>query len=275
MAQILVIFQCALWSSQRAISVACLLLGLCINQSFAQVIAIEPVRSSSLGSTEPIMTMYYRGNSPKLLVIYLSGGWGKIGLRSSTSAMIDPFSKMLIALTNPKLTSGKLDLVFMDSPNELHWMSQRDSADHLSRIMAVVQFYKKKTGLPIWLMGHSNGSLSLASFVGYLQQSNQIGAIDGLILSAPRNETQFSSPLTMPMLFLHHEEDGCVNTQPKFSLELYKKLIGFDKANLKYEPIVSGEYEINDPCTSGYHMYFNAEQEVLSAVQRYFASFMK
>jgi hypothetical protein len=96
--------------------------------------------------------------------------------------------------------------------------------------------------------------------------------VDGLIISAARNETSFSPPLTMPMLFLHHEEDGCVNTQPKNSYATYKKLVEFDKAYIRYVYVGSGEYEMDDPCVSGYHMYFNADKEVLSAFDQYFES---
>ncbi|QKM65249.1 hypothetical protein DCO17_08385 [Polynucleobacter tropicus] len=214
--------------------------------------------------------MYYPGVKAKQVIIYLSGGWGRIGLKANTGAMIDSFSRMLIGLTNPKLSSGKFDVVFMDSPNELYWMTQRGSADHLSRIQSVVQYYKNRTGLPVWLMGHSNGALSLNAYIQYLQEFSQVGMVDGLIISAARNEISFSPPLSMPMLFLHHEEDGCVNTQPKNSYAAYERLVQFDKANIKYVNIETGEYEMNDPCTSGYHMYFGADKEVTSAIDQYF-----
>lgn len=248
--------------------------GFLLNISFdgyaSSVVPVPPLHTGAFYSSQPIMTMYYPGTQPKAVIIYLSGGWGRIGLRANTASMIDPFSRMLIGLTNPKLSSGKFDVVFMDSPNELHWMTQRGSVDHLSRLQSVVQHYKNRTGLPVWLMGHSNGTLSLSAFIQYLQESNQVKMVDGLIISAARNETTFSSPLSMPMLFLHHEEDGCVNTQPKNSYAAYERLIQFDKANVKYVNIGTGEYEMDDPCASGYHMYFGADQEVISAIDQYF-----
>lgn len=252
-----------------------LLLNVSFDGHASSVVTVPPLHTGALYSSQPIMTMYYPGAQSKAVIIYLSGGWGKIGLRANTVSMIDPFSKMLIGLTNPKLSSGKFDVVFMDSPSELYWMTQRGSADHLSRIQSVVQYYKNRTGLPVWLMGHSNGALSLSAFIQYLQESNQVKMVDGLIISAARNETSFSPPLSMPMLFLHHEEDGCVNTQPKNSYAAYQRLIQFDKANVKYVSIGTGEYEMNDPCASGYHMYFGADKEVISEVDQYFEEIQK
>ncbi|QWD64913.1 hypothetical protein [Polynucleobacter sp. MWH-UH2A] len=246
------------------------LLNLSFDGVASGVVAVPPLQSGVLYSSQPIMTMYYSGVKAKRVIVYLSGGWGRIGLKASTGAMVDPFSKMLIALTKPKLSSGKFDVVFMDSPSELHWMTQRGSADHLSRIQSVVQYYKNRTGLPVWLMGHSNGALSLSAFVHYLQEANEVNMVDGLIISAARNETSFSPPLTMPMLFLHHEEDGCINTQPKNAYATYERLIQFDKAKIKYVSIGTGEYDVDDPCVSGYHMYFGADREVISALDRYF-----
>ena len=246
-------------------SLACL----ACSYSYAEVIAVTPNRSGTFYSADPIMTMYFQGVKPRALILFISGGWGKIGLRSNTNALIDPFSRMLQQLNNPKKTSGKYDLVVLDTPQELYTSPQRGSSDHLSRIESVIQFYKKKTGLPVWLMGHSNGALSLASFIRYLQETKKTDLVDGLIISGGRNETDFSRPLFMPMLFIHHEDDACINTQPSNTFSTYKKVKEFDFADVQYVYIQSGEYELNDPCTSGYHMYFNAEDEAAQAIDTY------
>jgi hypothetical protein len=248
-----------------AITVACLWSPL----SNADVIPVNPITSGTFYSADPIMTMYFQGVKPRALILFISGGWGKIGLRSNTKSLIDPFSRMLQQLNNPKKTSGKYDLVVLDTPHELYTSPQRGSSDHLSRIESVIQFYIKKTGLPIWIMGHSNGSLSMASFIHYLQEAKKVNLVSGLIISGGRNETSFSPPLLMPMLFIHHEEDACINTQPNNTFDVYKTVKEFDYADVQYVFIQSGEYELNDPCTSGYHMYFNAEDEVAEAIDSY------
>ena len=59
--------------------------------------------------------------------------------------------------------------VFFDSPYPMArtsaYPASRASADHQRRIESVVTFYEERFGKPVWLMGHSNGSISIAEFI--------------------------------------------------------------------------------------------------------------
>jgi alpha-beta hydrolase superfamily lysophospholipase len=52
----------------------------------------------------------------------------------------------------------------------------------------VISFYKAMTSKPIFLIGHSNGSLSIAEFLN--QSSDHQKLISGVIFSGGRNETE-------------------------------------------------------------------------------------
>lgn len=245
------------------------LIGIFLSNSqsiFAEVVSIDMPNSGIFRSNKPVMSLYFQGSKPKALIIFLAGGWGRIGIRSNTRTLTDPFSKMLIGLTNSKLSSDNYDVVFMDTPYELYTIPQRDSNEHMERIEATAAYYKKRTNLPVWLMGHSNGALSVSSFVGYAQEKNRMDLIDGVIISGGRNETWFSPPLSIPVLFIHHEEDACINTQPRHTYAAYENLKKFDASLVSYIYIEGGEYDYSDPCTSGYHVYQGAENEAQAAI---------
>jgi hypothetical protein len=37
-----------------------------------------------------------------------------------------------------------------------------------------LKYYKEKTGLPVWMLGQSNGGVSLANFFRYLTEKKQM-----------------------------------------------------------------------------------------------------
>lgn len=80
-----------------------------------------------------------------ILVIFILGGWGYIGLKQFQNMNPQPleigkssFSQGLNSLSNPELTSGKIDVVLLDSPSELspgqRWLAARTGFDHMIRI---------------------------------------------------------------------------------------------------------------------------------------------
>ena len=237
--------------------------------SAAEVIAIDPTTKGAFFSSEPIMTMYWPGQKAKALILCFPGGDGRIGIKNQTRDLRSPFYSLMKKFSNSKTSSGQYDVVIFDSPYELSYPSQRSSVDHITRIKNTVEYYKNKTGLPVWLMGHSNGAISVTEFVKYLQENQRQNLIAGVIVSGSQNNTSFNPLLSIPILFIHHEEDGCINTQPKFAYENYKKTKSFNDANVTFILITGGEYEANDPCISGYHMYHDADEEVVSAIDEF------
>jgi hypothetical protein len=187
----------------------------------AEVIAIEPLEKGFLIGSQPSLSMYWQGKNSKAVLIFIPGGEGHIGLKPGQAEHPFHFYQMLKRLTDSGLTSGKVDVVLLDSPNELSprqaYPSARSGSDHLIRIESAVRYYKKKTGLPVWLMGHSNGGISLTEFVKRMQRDNKMNLVAGMIASGIRSESYFNAPLDMPVLFLHHKQDGCPKTSPDSS----------------------------------------------------------
>jgi hypothetical protein len=73
----------------------------------------------------------------------------------------------------------------------------------------------------------------------------------------------------MPVLFLHHQKDGCQQTQPGASNDIYLKVKGFNKSVTEFSYLSSGEAEQNHPCRSGYHMYYGASEEAANTIDAF------
>jgi hypothetical protein len=232
----------------------------------AEVIPVQPLESCTLCSSAPSQTMYWQGRDSKAVLMLIPGGEGYVGLKpEQTDNKFHQF-QTLKRLTDPTLTSGHFDVVLLDSPAQLSpnqaYPSARGSFDHMIRIESAVRFYKEKTGLPVWLMGHSNGGISLTEFLRYARKNNKVDLIGGYVVSAVRNESYFEEPIAFPMLFMHHQSDGCSNTTLSTSFRNYEKVKAFSLAPAEFVTIQSGQAEPRDPCRSGFHMYYGAGEEV-------------
>ena len=122
-------------------------------------------------------------------------------------------------------------------------------------------------------MGHSNGGISISEYIKYLQQKNKTNEIAGVIASGIRNQSFFYPPIEFPILFIHHEKDACINTRPTESLLNFQKIKEFAQSDVQYITILSGESEPNDPCRSGYHMYYNAGPELSKALDNFLSKY--
>lgn len=232
----------------------------------AEVIAVEPLEKCFLCSSEPSMTMYWQGKASKALLLLIPGGEGHIGLKPGQTDHGYHQFQTLKRLTDPSQTSGQFDVVLLDSPAPLspnqRYPAARGGSDHMIRIESAVRYYKAKTGLPVWLMGHSNGGISLTEFLKYARKNHRMDLIDGMVVSAVRNESYFEQAIGFPMLFMHHQQDGCSSTLLSESYRNYEKVKTFSTAPLDFVTIQGGQAEPRDPCRSGFHMYFGAGDEV-------------
>jgi len=258
------------------LTISILLFSIISISSTAEVIPVDQIKNGFFISSSPSQSLYWQGVNSKALILFIPGGEGTIGLRPNTTDKSYSFYQTLKSLTDPNKTSGKFDVVLLDFPYPIRDISSRGSEDHLARIESAIQFYQAKTGLPIWLLGHSNGGISLTRYVQYLQKNNKTNQIAGVIPSAVRNGTDFNEPIDFPILFLHHEKDGCGVTLSSNSYKLYEKVKEFTKFDIQYTFITTGESEkYSDPCRSGYHLYYNSGTEASKVIDEFITRNLK
>jgi hypothetical protein len=238
----------------------------------AEVISVNQIEDCWVCSSAPSMTMYWKAQAAKQVLIVIPGGDGYIGFKQDMTDLDRPFPANLKRMTDSGLTRGETDLVFLDSPRSLgdRDLGARGAKDHLIRIESAIRFYKEKTGLPVWLLGQSNGGASIANFIRYLQDKKQTDLIAGVIASTPRPESNFPSSLSLPVMFIIHRQDGCrVLSQIQ---RMYEQVKDNNLAITSWVVVESGESQAGrDVCSSGYHMFYKAGEEYTKAIDDFIA----
>lgn len=254
------------------IAVSLLLLPLLIAPAatFAEVIAIEREPRSFFESA-PTMTMFWPARAPKATILVVLGGGGAIGIKPETTALRNQTANMLKLLTDGTNSKGMINVAVFDSPHTLQQagkgvenIAPRYAADHLVRVENVVRFYRGKVETPLWLMGHSNGTVSVAEFINRSPGNRKL--IDGAILSGSRNEARISGAIDFPVLFLHHENDGCSSTTVAAARAHLEALRSRSTARTDFL-LVRGGTAAGNPCTDGHHMYREAFPEAASLIE--------
>lgn len=258
----------------RLLILMCVLTQWTVNA--AEVIAVDPIEDCFLCSSTPSLTMHWRGTNSKVVLLVIPGGTGLAGISSEKNDLRQPFFNNLKRLTQKNLTKGQIDLVVLDSPRALTPnpadLSGRGTKEHMIRIESAVRYYKQKTGLPVWILGQSNGGASLGNFIRYLQEKNQANLIAGAVASTVRPETNFPLNANIPFMFITHKLDGCRNLDQLRTI--YEKVKNSNSTRTEWFLVEGGEAEIDkDPCRSGFHMFYKAGAEYAKAIDDFIASF--
>jgi len=250
-----------------------ILIALIPAMGFAQVVSVEFKEKGFLFSDAPTLTFLWPAKQAKATLIFIPGGEGKIGITPERTNLGGFYGATLRPLSDDKLTSGSFNVVVFDSPTLLpsgtDYPYSRQSKEHLLRIESVVNHYKEKFGMPVWLMGHSNGAVSITEFYKYLQKNKNDKLVDGAVYSSARNGAAFNEDTQLPILFLAHEKDGCEKSLPSRSLQEYQRQQKTNKAKLDYVVIKGGEAQATNACTSGFHMFFGAGKEAFGAIDQF------
>ena len=223
-----------------------------------------------------VPTVFWAKPDSKAVLIFLPGGNGSFGL----SAQPAPRPLWLLA---DLYQSGKpdLDLVYMDSEISLQgesgdtyqrWAPRRE-ARHIEGIQATINYYRQKTGKPVFLLGHSNGSFSIAEFLSRAPENPT--RLAGLIFSGMRNETEVKQKLSIPVLVRHHRSDPNRWTTPG-NAEKFFSTLKQNNASVTKLAWVEGGKDVpgGDPTHSGRHMYFEATPEAAITVRSFIGQSM-
>jgi len=236
----------------------------------AEVIPIASTSTGLFSSSAPTLMFYWPGKDAKAVLLFIPGGPGHIGLRPDTTEPQGERAQMLKRLSDPAATSGRYDVVLIDSPYPLSpnssYPSARGTSDHIKRIEEVALHYGHKTALPVWVMGHSNGGISLTGFIRYLQDEGKMSLISGMVALEIRSESRLCPPIDFPVLFVHHQKSDCQYAARGDVMKIYDKLKAFDKAPTEFAWITGGEAQGGDSCSAGFHMFHNAGPEMAKAI---------
>ena len=151
----------------------------------------------------------------------------------------------------------------------------RTSKEHVADIAAVTAALKKQYGLPVWLVGTSRGTQSVAYAATQLQPPD---APDGIVLTATilKDEASLAVPhmaldkVTVPTLVVHHSNDQCRLCLPSDLPRLTSMLARSPRFQLT---MVEGGTSSGNPCSGAAHHGFNGvEDQAVRAISSWILS---
>ena len=208
----------------------------------------------------PTRTLFIPTQNAKAVVLLFPGGGGMLRLRddgSTTNFHTFVRSKNLWAQYG-------IDAVLVDTPYDLGngRAHSRSIRDHQQRILNVVRYYREKLNLPVWIFGHSMGTVSVTEFVNGGKDRAKL--VSGVIVAGTFRSASVDSEILNPVLAIHH---GCTSTPVSTSESIVKNRPSNSVS--QYIPIDGGVSE-GDVCGSkAYHGFNEKESEFIKAAAQF------
>lgn len=207
--------------------------------------------------------------NPKAAVILFAGGHG--GLQIFSNGSFNWGDGNFLVRTRQRFADQGLLVVVVDAPSDrqsppyLSGFRQRPA--HAADIKAVIAWVRGQANVPVWLVGTSRGTQSAAYIATEL---NGPDGPDGLVLTSTiliddkgrAVPAMALDALRIPVLVVHHEQDGCSHCPFSDVPKLMEKLSSAPKAQLL---TFKGGETRGDPCQAYAHHGFNGlEGEVVA-----------
>jgi len=229
--------------------------------------AAEGVIRLDTRANAQVWIYYIKREDAKATAMLLPGGGGGFG------GLIDgkPSSLNFLVRSRDLFAGAGLNVAVVNRPSDKDDLDYPDriAAEHINDLRKVVEYLKADTGLPVWLVGTSRGTVSAtAAAIAFGNDT-----LAGLVLTSSvvnRKKvgalpTQELSAIRVPVLVVHHEQDGCIVCRPR---EVPAIMSGLTNAPVKKLIMVNGgEDPSGDPCGSQhYHGFIGIEKATVALV---------
>jgi len=228
------------------------------------------------GVTQRILLL--NPGNPKATVVLFTGGNGWLNL-SSDGTINAGLNNFLVRSRDLFAASGLL-VALVDAPsdrqNSPYLAGFRQTPEHVADIKAVIARLKQEAGIPVWLVGTSRGTQSVAFIATQLAVPE--GGPDGIVLTSTILTDTESRPvpemplekIKVPALAVHHVSDDCPLC-PYGSLPALTDKLTNARCKEKY-PFYGGN-NTGDPCEArAYHGFNGIEQDVVTRIASWIAS---
>jgi hypothetical protein len=210
------------------------------------------------------------GRKPEAVALLLAGGGGNINLRREQGQVRFQQGNFLPRSRREFIRNGVLPVI-LDNPSDQQageGMSDgfRAGPAHATDMHAVAAEMKKRhPGLPVFVVGTSRSTVS-AAYLGTALEAELAGAVltSSLFFSDTRRRQSalagFNwSKVKMPLLLVHHEDDGCGAT-PFFEAERLARRFPLVRVS-------GGKPAQSGPCEPlSQHGFFGKEPETVDAI---------
>lgn len=209
-------------------------------------------------------------DNPSHIIIIFAGG---NGLLKITENGIRKKNGNFQVRTRDMFVDQGMAVVVVDTPDDQKNLYRfRKTSEHAQDIKAVMDFMRKRLpGKPLWLVGTSRGTLSVANTAARIhgkETPNGIVMTSSVTIQSNRGLDSLDdidlSAITAPTLIVHHEDDGCYVTPYDDAELLLPSLISVKTK--AFMPFRGGETEGN-PCKGkSYHGFLGIEKQVMTSI---------
>jgi len=216
------------------------------------------------GATQSVFVM--KPAAPAAAVILFTGGDG----RASVSPAGASGGNFLLRSKRYFLAEN-LMVAIVDAPSDWGTLDRfRHSEAHAIDIKGVIAELRKLADIPVWAVGTSNGSASVANVAARFPPPT---GPDGIVLTSSvarssRNNSVFDAALgriKVPALVVHHKDDACEWTPYRGATRLEAALSGARSRELI--GIDGGSTPDGDPCEAyHYHGFVGREPAVVKII---------
>lgn len=217
-----------------------------------------------------VTTLFWEAAPDATATVFLfpggAGGFGKFEDGKATGGNF-------LVRSAPYFLANGFNVAIFGRPNDmdLDW-EVRTEPTHMNDVAKVLDFVKHKSGLPIWIIGTSRGTVSAAATAINIQDPS----IAGLVLTASvvRNATpgavprQRLSAIKIPVLVYHHVKDGCKHCQANGTPAI---LNGLTQTRVKKLMVVDGgSNPTGDECAGQHwHGFIGMEKTAIDTISNW------
>lgn len=209
--------------------------------------------------------------NPKAAVILIPGGHG--GLQILPSGAMKWGEGNFLVRTRQQFVYQGLVVAVVDAPSDRQvppFLNRfRQTPDHAADIKAIIAWVRESFKVPIWLIGTSRGTQSVGYVATVLTgpEGPDGVVLTSTILSDDKGRPVPAMPLEkirIPVLVVHHEQDGCRFCSFSDVQLLMNKLANTPRSELL---AFRGGVSRGDPCEAfAYHGFNGIEQEVIGQI---------
>lgn len=242
--------------------------------SAEEVLEIEPRSGVSL------KLLVDAPEAAKAVVVLFPGGKGKVKIKKDGT--FKGMKGNFLTRSRKKFAANGLVTILFDAPSDrmdsqgltFDYRTTKTHAGDIKQVMAKLR--ESFPGLPLWLVGTSRGSTSVANAGANIKD----GGADGIILTSSvgvsnkhgGNILDFDlANIKIPALIVHHLEDGCVLTPVSGARDIKAGLTGSIAAELM--EFTGGGSGSGRACGSkSHHGFLEIEQKVVDAISSWIKS---
>ena len=248
--------------------------------AFVLAAACFPARAQTLPSvidipTRPGVTqrfLFIAPEAPKAAAILYAGGHG--GLQIDNRGKFGWGKNNFLVRTRQQFVDDGVAVAVIDAPSDRQSPPYLDgfrlTPEHAEDARAVIAWLREQVHVPVWLVGTSRGTQSVAALAIALAGG---GGPDGIVLTSTiLRDNRGGEPVTnmnlaalkIPVLVVHNKDDACRLCPVSETNTLMQALTQSPKKKLM---LVSGGASQGDPCEAlAYHGFNGIESDVVHGI---------